>query len=126
VMALKDIDYFFCFFCQSMQFNVKQGLGHFANNTHIGNMGEGEDESGRDRGMGHLFVAYTTTTLQLVTTLPNELHDTETTQFTAPLIMSGMRAPAPHDDFRPSMAFLNIMKMKYEDKINGNIDGDKL
>ncbi|GMT05055.1 hypothetical protein PENTCL1PPCAC_27229, partial [Pristionchus entomophagus] len=125
VMALKDIDYFFCIFCQSMQFNVKQGLGHFGSGEHAHCIEE-PDGVDQERWMGQRYIAFITLMLKSVTTFQYDLHDTDTTQALAPFLMRNFLSPSPRSDYTPFKNFLKDMNIKYEDKINGNIDCGKL
>ncbi|GMR61287.1 hypothetical protein PMAYCL1PPCAC_31482 [Pristionchus mayeri] len=121
VKRLKEIEYFFCYYCMVVHFDLGQALAHITHANHNLNVNELPDQD----SFCDITMAVATSTLQLMTKTPGELHDAYVAEFSLPLLKSGMRVPLAKRDSLPSKEFIDHMKEKYA-AINGDVDQGRI
>ncbi|GMT06984.1 hypothetical protein PENTCL1PPCAC_29158, partial [Pristionchus entomophagus] len=121
IRRLDELDYFFCVFCNVVEFNVKQCLAHFASGTHCKHAKTIIESDGTIQMYG-----FAAKHILNLTTICDELHGFFSRQYTTPILASGAQVPLPDDHTIPTPAFLDEIKNKYGDKINGEVDDDRM
>ncbi|GMR62008.1 hypothetical protein PMAYCL1PPCAC_32203 [Pristionchus mayeri] len=121
IKRLEEHEYFYCTFCNTVEFNVQQHLAHYASGVHCKHARGKIDAEGKVQAY-----ALTAKHLLNLSKISEEVHNYYSTQYSAPYLESGAKVPNPDKHTIPTLEFLADIDRQYWTEINGELEVKRL